>query len=180
MFDVKKVIGAVAPMLATALGGPMAGQAVSSIMGALGTSGTKIDDIQQALNDGKLTGDQLVALKAAELDFQQKMTVAGFDDAEKLAALAVQDRADARNREVEIKDTTPRILAYGITAGFFGILAFMLTHEMPPMAHDALLLMLGGLGTAWASVVAYYFGSSAGSDKKTDLLSQAPAIPPKP
>jgi hypothetical protein len=175
-FDIKRIIGTTAPWLATALGGPLAGQAVAAITTAMGLpAGSKVEDIQKALAAGQLTGDQMVAIKAAELQFQQAMAQAGFTSEKDLESIAEQDRDSARRREESVKDWTPRVLAYGITLGFFGVLVFMLTQTMPPTAHDALLLLLGALQTAWVSIVAYYFGSSAGSARKSELLSQAPA-----
>ena len=35
------------------------------------------------------------------------------------------------------------------------------------------IIMLGSLGTAWVSIIAYYFGSSSGSDRKTELMAKA-------
>jgi hypothetical protein len=46
----------------------------------------------------------------------------------------------------------------------------MLTKDFK--ASEPLLVMLGSLGTAWVAVVNYWFGSSAGSDRKTDLLAK--------
>lgn len=172
-FNLKGVLGTVAPWIATAIGGPMAGQAVSMISGALGLkSDAKLGDVQEALAQGQLTGDQLVALKKADQEFQEQMQAAGFKHIEDLEALAASDRASARAREIAVKDWTPKVLAIGVTIGFFGLLAFLTFKDVPAMSHDILIAMVGSLGAAWASIVSYYFGSSAGSAAKTDILAQ--------
>jgi len=47
----------------------------------------------------------------------------------------------------------------------------MLLNGMPNTGTEALLMMLGALGTAWTGVVNFYYGSSAGSKAKTDALN---------
>jgi hypothetical protein len=75
--------------------------------------------------------------------------------------------------QISTKSMTAPFLALFVTLGFFGVLAVMMFYPLPAAAHDALMLMLGSLGTAWTGVIAYYFGSSAGSDRKTELLAQS-------
>jgi len=179
-FSVKGIIGTVAPMLATALGGPMAGQAVASIARSMGLKeDAKLGDVQQALASGQLTGDQLVALKAAEMQFQEHMALAGFENTEKLEALAAQDRDSARVRETKVMDWTPRILAYVIVGAF--VFVIITTLRGWSKVESALAgTLIGYLSAKAEQVISYYFGSSAGSAEKTKLLSQAPAIENKP
>jgi Holin of 3TMs, for gene-transfer release len=87
------------------------------------------------------------------------------------ARVEADDRASARNREIQAADTfTPRVLAAGITLGFFGVLGWLLTAGAPEHGGEALLVLLGALSSGFAGVLAYYFGSSAGSARKTTAL----------
>ncbi len=79
---------------------------------------------------------------------------------------AIQDNKSARDMEAITKDKTPDILAFFITIGFFGILAYMLKYDVPANNKTELDMILGSLGTAWIAVVTFYYGSSAGSRAK--------------
>ena len=151
----------VAPTIATALGGPLAGLAVTAISKAIGVSE---DDVEKTMNAGKMSADQITQLKLAELEFQKQANELGLN----FEKLAVDDRASARNMQVAIKSWIPGALALGITIGFFGILLYMMTGNVTPS--NELLVMLGSLGTAWTGVVGYYFGSSSSSQHKDELL----------
>jgi len=161
-----QVLKTIAPTLATAAGGPLAGYAVSAITAALGTP----PGDQKAMDAALVAAspETLTALRKADQDFAVRMKELDISEEQ----LAYADTANARQREVALHDFTPAVLAYGITAGFFGTLIFMLINGKPATGGDALLVMLGSLGTAWAGVVAYYFGSSTGSARKDATISQ--------
>jgi hypothetical protein len=137
---------------------------------ALGGDPTKTTDDQLAALVQNVTPEQLLALKQAENDFALKMQALGFQHETDLLQTAATDRASARDREKSVRDWTPRVLAYGVTLGFFGLLFWLMRHEVPSASKDILNVMLGSLGTAWISVVTYYFGSSAGSERKTEIM----------
>jgi hypothetical protein len=125
-----------------------------------------------ALETGLLnaTPDQLLALKTADQSFQARMKELGISEEK----LAFDDTASARAREMTVKDHTPAVLAYGITIGFFAVLGYMMVRGAPATnggGGEAFLIILGSLGTAWAGVISYYFGSSAGSVQKDKTLS---------
>lgn len=163
------VVRTVAPTIATAVGGPLAGMATRAISEALlgKPDGSEDELIEAAAN---ATPEQLLALKKAEQDFTVRMRELDID----LERIANQDRDSARDREVKTKDWTPRLLAGFITIGYFGALFYMLRNGLPQHGgSEAMLVMLGTLGTAWGGVVAYYFGSSAGSKAKDEALKEA-------
>jgi len=158
----------IAPTIATAMGGPLAGMAVSAISKAIGVDEKDVGDL---INNNKLTAEQIAQVKLAEIELQKQAQELGLN----FEKLAVDDRKSAREMQATTRSIVPPILAATVTVGFFGILVMMLLDKVDSN-NPAILMMLGSLGTAWTGIIAYYFGSSAGSQAKTDLLSKAPAI----
>ena len=172
--DLTTILKTVAPWIGTALGGPLGGMAVTAAANALGLTDKTTDAIKQAL--GGASPEQLLALKQADQAFAVQMQQLGFANVEKLAALAVENTKDARAMQVSTRSPVPAVLAVLITLGFFGVLIGMMTDVLKAGENQALLIMLGALGAAWGAVVNYFFGSSAGSQAKTELLARAEPI----
>jgi hypothetical protein len=171
-FDWKALVKSIAPSIGTALGGPLGGIAGVALSKALGLPEDSIkDETTLAAAVQGASPDQLMALKKADQDFALQMQKLGFENVEALEGIAAGDRASARDREIKTGDWTPKVLGLIITIGFFGLLMYLLHREPPAGSRDVLNLMLGSLGSAWIGVVTYYFGSSAGSARKTELMS---------
>jgi hypothetical protein len=156
----------VAPTIATALGGPLAGMAVSAISKAIGVDPEKVNDL---ISDNKLTAEQVAQIKIAEIELQKQAQELGLN----FEKLAVDDRKSAREMQAATRSWVPPLLAASVTVGFFAILGGMMFGKMSVADNTALTMMLGSLGTAWTGIIAYYFGSSAGSQAKTEMLSRA-------
>ncbi len=115
---------------------------------------------------------QLAALHEQQLEKLQTL-------AEQQYGAQLQDAQNARAREVQVatsaqaplinKIASP-VIAAAVTTGFFGLLFYMLKFNVPPANKDVLNIMLGALGTAWITIVSYYFGSSSGSAEKNQQI----------
>jgi hypothetical protein len=165
------VLATVAPTIATAVGGPFAGMAVTALQKALGLSPSDTPAASQAAIEQAMltaTPEQILALKQAENAFTVQMEQLGISREQ----LVLQDIANARAREIAVKDNTPEVLAYMITAGFFSILGYLLVEGKPAQGGDVMLVLVGSLGTAWTGIIGYFFGSSAGSADKSAALNK--------
>ncbi len=169
--DWKQLVGTVAPTLATALGGPLAGIAVKTIAGKLlGKADATEEEVAQAI----VAGDpaMLVQLKQAEYEFKKTL----LDSEVRLEEVAANDRASARMREIDSKDSwTPRVLAAVVIFGFLYCVISVMTGRVPNM-NDPVIAGLVGTLVGYASakadqVISYYFGSSASSKDKDRTIS---------
>jgi hypothetical protein len=109
------LIGSVAPTIATALGGPLAGMATSAISKAVLGKATGTQDEIVAVLEKSNNPDILLKLKEAELAFATKMKELDID----VAKIDAEDRASARQREIAKKDWMPKALALLYTVGYF-------------------------------------------------------------
>lgn len=168
MADWKSIIGSVAPTIATALGGPLAGMAVSAVSKAVldkpDASEAEIKDALAKSNDPEM----LLKLKTAEQEFAAKMKQLDID----LEKIAADDRASARQREIAVKDSTPRNLAYLYTGGYFVMIGALFKFGIPEASKDLLNTLIGILSAAEVGIITYYFGSSAGSAKKSETMER--------
>ena len=162
----KSIIGELAPLLGTAVGGPVGGIAIKAITTALGLDSDASDrQIDQALKNA--TPEQLVALKKAEADFAVQMKELDVD----VERIHAADRDSARSREMSVKDRVPAVLAILTMVSFFGYIGGVTFLADSVMADAGFLnLAVGWLGGTASTVVAYYFGSSAGQDKMTSAV----------
>lgn len=147
------------------MGGPLAGMAVAAISKAIGVDPDKVGDL---ISGNKLSADQIAQVKIAEIELQRQAQELGLN----FEKLEVEDRKSARDMQSITKSIMPPLLAGAVTIGFFSIMVMMFFNKIDD-SNPAILMMLGSLGTAWTGIIAYYFGSSAGSQAKTDLLSKA-------
>jgi hypothetical protein len=151
------IVKGVAPGLATALGGPLAGAAVGMLADKLGLPDKTVEAVTQALTSNPAN---LEKLKEMELEFYK---------------IDAQDRSSARTREVEmakadvhfITKNITSLLAIGILTGSMIIALLVFFVDFPDSQENILIFVLGSLFSIATQVVSYYFGSSQGSKDKT-------------
>ena len=156
------------PLLGTALGGPLGGAAAAFIADKLGIESKTVEAVSEVLNSGKMTPDQISAIKLAEMDFKKFLE----SNKIKLEEIAAADRGSAREMLKVTRAHTPAVLTYIITLGFFGVLGAMF--YWPEVKESApLMIMLGSLGTAWTGACAFWFGTTHGSQTKNEMLANS-------
>lgn len=147
------------PLLGGIVGGP-AGLALGHVIAAqFGGSVETSEGIEQLSQ--KIQSDPEAPMKLAELQSKYEL---------ELVRLSNADLDSARKREMEVKDWMPAVLSLIVTIGFFSSIVAIMYIRQDADDKEVLFMMLGGLGSAFTSVIAYYFGSSAGSARKDKMF----------
>ncbi len=160
MDELISMVKGFAPGIATVLGGPLAGMAVSALSKQLGVK-DEVDAVMRAINK-----DPEAEAKIKQLEHDKFKAI-------------LEDKANARQREASVvqsenapllnKVVTP-VLALSVTGLSFVLFAVLIFVEVKPEAKDILIYILGVLSAAVTQILSYYFGSSMGSKDKGDQL----------
>lgn len=179
-FDWKAVLKVVAPTIATALGGPLAGLGTRALSEAL----LGKEDGSEAEIEASLMGaspEKLLELKKADQAFAVRMKELDID----LDKAFIADTSDARH--VFGADKSVFWLGVAILLTFSGVMAGVLWGSFEIMTGGitikdvAIVATVSGMvGTVVGyvaanaqQVVSYFFGSSRGSADKTAAMSSA-------
>jgi hypothetical protein len=176
-FDWKAALGKLAPVAASLIGGPAAGMAVEAIGSALGISDATEDKIKDHIQQGKLTGEQIVALRAADDNLKIKLAEIGLKHEE----LAYGDIKDARARDVAFVaagkiNYRADLLVAGAMAAFGYSIWFLFYNEFPAPNREILIYLFGVLTKIVTDIYNFEFSSTRSSKEKTELLAKAEAI----
>lgn len=165
--DWLSTIKTVAPTVAAALGGPMAGEAVAALIGIVG--GTGQEDVRKAIESGRLTAEQISQLRQLDLQFQENERERGF----KYAELAFKDRDSAR--QASVTGGTQKAL-FGLSVVLLvlclGTEVTVLVKGLPQGTSELVVgRVLGLLDAIAMTVLAYWYGTSSSSAVKTEIMS---------
>ena len=150
MNELFALLKGMAPVLATAVAGPLGAAAVTAIADKLGVSDT-VASVVQAIGS-----DPQAAQKLADLELEY-------------AKLDSADRDSARKREADIavsesapwysKMVTPA-LALGMFILWGTVNILLLQNSIPDGMREIVIRMLGSLDAANMLILSYYFGNS--------------------
>ena len=148
---IKGLIGAVAPTIGQALGGPLGGTAAQAIASVLGCAPDE-RSIQKAVQNA--TPEQLAEIKKAELEFEARMKELDVD----VFKLETQDIQDARSKFSD--DWTARSIGLIMVCFFCGFITLITLEPPGSTSMELINLILGYLGGLVSAVVSFYFGAS--------------------
>lgn len=155
---------------AETFGGPP-GAIAASILTKITGGTVKPSDLATTIQSLSMSEAGRIQLDQAEKEYSETMARMGFESAEKLAQTAAEDRASARGREIQVRDWMPRILSSGIVSGFL-VATFLVLGGHAKADSVMAGTLIGYLSAKCELVLAYYFGSSAGSDAKTAIMAE--------
>lgn len=160
----KKIVGNLAPTIATALGGPLAGTATKFIASELlGNESALEKDIETFISNAN--PDQLAKLRQIDNDFAVKMAELDVD----IFSLEIKDRDSARSL-AKVNMLPQIILSALFILGYFAIVGILFSGAViiDESIRDMSNILLGVLTANIPAIMSFWFGSSHGSKTKVN------------
>jgi len=170
-----KIIGTVAPTLATAFGGPLAGMATYQLGKVLLGQDDATDDQLSDFILANQNPETLAKMKAAEFEFKSKLAELEINLADigyKTKKLEIDDRVSARDMAAETKSRATAYISVAVLVAFASIVVFLFLFEIPEASRPVLYVLIGALATALTQVMNFWFGSSNGSKVKEQQIGE--------
>lgn len=174
--DWKSIVRSIAPVLGTALGGPLGGGALK-ILGdkLLGKPDATEEDVAGFISTAR--PEDLVPLKQIETEYKLKMAELGLDPLK----MEYADRASARDL-FKVDNKPQRNITYLFLAGYFLVLClfgFAIIRGSELKIPPEFALIFGVITAAIPQILAFWFGSTQGSEKKNALLALSTPVDDK-
>jgi membrane protein required for beta-lactamase induction len=161
MDELLNLLKGVAPAVATAVGGPLGGLAVTAIANKFGVA----DDVKAVA--AAIAGDPEAASKLAELDLKQFE----LENADRDSARHMQETA--LNQDDKFAKHFIYWFAWFWSVGSMAYFFAITFGQVPASGKDFGNIILGFLlGTAVATIISFFYGSSKSSKDKTDTMSK--------
>lgn len=165
-------LSGLAPTLASALLGPLGGVAVAGLTKILNIDNGTVADVTKAISDGRITPEQVAAIKQLELKYLEDEKERGF----RYAELAFKDRDSARKANVE-GGTQGKMfwLSVILLCVTLGCEVAVLFYGYPDDKIPEMVVgrILGLMDAVCMMVLAYHYGTTSNSMVKTTLLAQS-------
>ncbi len=164
-----KLTGSGIKLLGNVLGETPIGKVTKLVSSVLGVG----DSPNEVYEELEKNPDAVLKLKQLEADHELELRKIYLEEFK----IEVDDKKSARDREIQLTKTTGKkdwptlVLGSVITVGFFGCISALMWVDMPQNNKEQIIYLLGALSASFTSLVNYYFGSSAGSAKKTEILA---------
>lgn len=161
MDELLGILRGIAPAVATAVAGPLGGIAITAIANKFGVA----DDVQAVAK--AIAGDPEAASKLAELDLRQFE----LENADRDSARHMQETA--LNQEDKFAKHFIYWFAWFWSVGSMAYFFAITFGQVPASGKDFGNIILGFLlGTAVATIISFFYGSSKSSKDKTDTISK--------
>ncbi|AUS00482.1 TMhelix containing protein [Vibrio phage 1.275.O._10N.286.54.E11] len=163
--DWKSILGSVAPTIATALGGPMAGAAVK-FLGSQFLDDENAGEDQVAEFVRNSSPETLLKVKQADQVFAVQMEKLGVD----VFKIEAQDKQNARSEHKQ--SIMPSVMSIMLTVTVIGLIYMLFYVEPPEGAKDALMVVLGMVLKEWANSMHFWYGTTRSSAEKTSMIKK--------